>query len=127
MEELRKVEELGHIDPESVVIWVSQNNKTADHDIDSIDGDGNPKFIEVKSTVGTDGSFEWSNNEFRLAVEKADQYHLVRVYRTASLEPVLIDFSDPVRLWQEGRLALGLKAITGQVDSLRDNVQPLQA
>ena len=53
--ELQKVRDMGYVEPERYVIWTSRDDPGADHDIRSIDANGRPRWIEVKSTAGVDG------------------------------------------------------------------------
>ncbi|HVC53783.1 MAG TPA: DUF3883 domain-containing protein [Stellaceae bacterium] len=62
--ELEKVRAMGYAEPERYVIWTSRDQPGADHDIRSIDADGRPRWLEVKSTTGSDGRFEWPRQEF---------------------------------------------------------------
>ena len=78
--EIERVRAMGHTNPEQFVDWISQREPGADHDIRSIDENGLPRFIEVKSTTGIDGRFEWPRKEFERALRERDRYELWRVY-----------------------------------------------
>ncbi len=78
--ELERVRNLGHANPEEKVIWTSRLDPGADHDIQSIGEDGGPIWIEVKSTTGQDGRFEWSIAEFEKALHEGNRYQLWRIY-----------------------------------------------
>ena len=78
--ELERLRQLGHAMPEQLVLWISKSDPGADHDILSIDEDGKPIWIEVKSTMGTDGRFHWSQREFEKALREGKRYVLWRVY-----------------------------------------------
>jgi hypothetical protein len=106
--------------PEDVVIWTSDGEPGADHDIRSIAEDGKPLWIEVKSTTGQDGFFEWPKNEFQKALREGDHYELWRVYEATSERPTAKRFPDPVNLVREGKLRLDL-------GTLRAVIQPLGA
>jgi hypothetical protein len=86
-EEVKRVRALGF--PKSRVVWVSKSNPGANHDILSVDSDGNDLFIEVKATTGRHGSFNWPRAEFELALGARKKYVLYRVYEadTACMRP----------------------------------------
>ena len=81
--ELERVRAMGHERPEDLVIWTSRVDPGADHDIRSVAEDRRVRWIEVKSTTGTDGRFEWSRKEFEKALREGDRYELWRVSDTA--------------------------------------------
>ena len=115
-EELEKVKKLGY--PESRVEWISEQNPGADHDIRSVDSDGENLFIEVKSTAGKDGRFQWSKNEFDLARSLRDRYVLYRVYEVDSKTPSMKSFQDPVGLLLQNALRLDVSSLYAEVESL---------
>ena len=80
------------------------------------DQDRQPKWIEVKSTAGTDGHFDWSRNEFEKALAVRDRYELRRVYRVDSTNPVAKCFVDPTRL-------IGARRIVLELGMLRANIE----
>jgi hypothetical protein len=118
--ELERLSRAGYARPEEVVIWTSASDPGADHDIRSVAGDGKPLWIEVKSTTGQDGLFEWPKNEFQKALREGDHYELWRVYEATSERPIAKRFPDPVNLVREGKLRLDLA-------TLRAVIQPLGA
>ena len=67
---------------------------TNSHDIKSLGKDGRVRWIEVKSTTGTDGRFEWSRQEFENAMKEGRGYELWRVYKTATTAPVAKCFAN---------------------------------
>jgi len=90
------------------VIWTSDADPGADHDIRSVTEDGKPLWIEVKSTVGRDGAFDWPKSEFQKALREGSRYQLWRVYDASSTQPVAKCFPDPVGLIRDGKLRLDL-------------------
>jgi hypothetical protein len=116
--ELERVRALGHPNPEQVVIWTSASDPGADHDIRSLAEDGRPLWIEVKSTVGTDGYFEWPKNEFQKALREGDHHELCRVYEVASEHPVVKRFRNPAELVGAGRLRLDLGTLRAIVEPM---------
>lgn len=116
--ELQKVRDMGYANPEQYVVWTSQDEPSADHDIRSIDINGQPRWIEVKSTTGVDGRFEWPRREFEKALRERDRYELWRVYRVADKEPVAKCFTNPSRM-------LGARQITLELGMLRANIEKL--
>ncbi|WP_066996935.1 DUF3883 domain-containing protein [Mesorhizobium sp. WSM3873] len=120
--EIERVRRQGHPDPEKVVIWTSLADPGADHDICSIDAAGNPRWIEVKSTVGTDGRFDWSRKEFEKAIRERERYEIWRVYRAAEPEPVAKCFSNPSAMLSTSRLQLELATLQVTVEGLRSDL-----
>ncbi len=115
--ELERVREAGHEPPESVVTWVSRDDPTADHDIRSIAKDGAPLWIEVKSTSGSDGNFDWPESEVAKAMAEREHYVLCRVYRVDSNSPLMKRFHDPLSMIESGQIRLGLGSVRAQVES----------
>ncbi|MEQ1956779.1 DUF3883 domain-containing protein [Mesorhizobium sp. CN2-181] len=116
--ELKRVRELGHERPEDHVVWTSQADAGADHDIRSIDDLGRMIWIEVKSTTGSDGRFIWPRREFEKAVAAGDRYELCRVYHVAGTSPQVKRFRNPVGLLSSRQIFLDL-------NELKANVEPL--
>ena len=116
--ELERVRAQGHANPEQLVIWTSQSDPAADHDIRSIDPKGYPRWIEVKSTTGSDGRFEWSRKEFERAMRERGRYEIWRVYRADSARPVAKCFPDPAKLLGASKLQLELGMMRAVVESL---------
>ncbi len=114
--ELERVKKLGY--PESCVEWVSDREPGADHDIRSVDCDGKTLCIEVKSTTGRDGRFQWSKSEFDLARSLRDRYVLYRVYEVDSKSPSMKSFQDPVGLLLQNALRLDISSLNAEVESL---------
>ena len=67
------------VPPNFVELSIADTDPGADHDILSVDDDGEDLWIEVKATTGRDGRFRWPKAEFEKAVEKRDRYILWRV------------------------------------------------
>lgn len=116
--EIERVRKQGHPNPEQVVIWTSAGDPGADHDICSIDEAGNPRWIEVKSTTGTDGRFEWPRKEFEKAFRERERYELWRVYRAAGTDPVAKCFENPSNLMGDSRLYLELASLRAIVEGI---------
>jgi hypothetical protein len=116
--ECERVRSAGYPNAESVVIWTSQTDPGADHDIRSVDEAGRPRWIEVKSTVGNDGRFDWSSKEFEKAVREGDRYELWRVYRASSMTPVAKSFRNPAKMLGESRLQLELGSLRARVEDI---------
>jgi hypothetical protein len=110
--ELQKVRDMGYAEPERYVIWTSRDEPGADHDIRSIDAHERPRWIEVKSTMGVDGRFDWPRKEFEKALRERERYELWRVYRVAKC------FLNPARM-------LGKRQITLELGMLRANIEKL--
>jgi hypothetical protein len=116
--ELERLRSAGHPSPEEFVVWTSAADPGADHDIRSVADDGKPLWIEVKSTAGRDGNFDWPKNEFQKALQEGSHYELWRVYEAVSGHPIAKRFPDPVNLVKEGKLRIDLA-------TLRAVIQPM--
>lgn len=114
--ELQRLRALGHQKPEEVVVWTSRTNPGADHDIQSIDETGEVLWIEVKSTTGSDGRFEWSRPEFEKAMREGSHYELVRVYEANTTRPIAKRFRNPAAL-QGRQLRIELNSLRAFVES----------
>jgi hypothetical protein len=116
--ELERLRAAGHPSPEKVVLWASTVDPGADHDIRSVGEDGKPMWIEVKSTAGLDGNFDWPKNEFQKALREGSRYELWRVYEAASEHPIAKRFPDPVNLVREGKLRIDLATVRAVVQPM---------
>jgi hypothetical protein len=115
--ELERVRALGVENPESQVVWVSKDDPGADHDIRSISADGGVIWIEVKSTTGTDGRFEWSIAEFEKALREGPRYQLWRVYGAGGASPLAKRFDNPASLLRGPMLRLELGTLRAFVEA----------
>lgn len=116
LRELERVRGAGIKSPDSLVTWVSRDDATADHDILSVAEDGSPLWIEVKSTSGVDGNFDWSESEVAKAMRERERYILCRVYRVSSVEPLVKRFPDPLSMVESGRMRLVLGSVRARVE-----------
>ena len=117
LRELERVRDAGYTSPESLVTWVSRDDPTADHDIRSVAEDGGTLWIEVKSTSGVDGNFDWPESEVAKAMAEREHYALCRVYRVDSKNPLIKRFRDPLSMIESGHMRLGLGSVRAQVES----------
>jgi hypothetical protein len=116
LDELERVRAFGHERPEDHVIWVSRTQPGADHDIRSIDKHGKPLWLEVKSSMGTDGRFDWPQREFEKALRERDRYILWRVYQAHATHPVAKAFVNPAALLARSKLRVELSGMVGFVE-----------
>lgn len=115
--EIQRLTRLGIADPEQKVIWTSTLDPGADHDIQSIAEDGSPIWIEVKSTSGSDGRFDWSKREFEKALREGQRYQLWRIYGAGSETPTAKLFEDPIALLRKSILRLEIGDLRAFVES----------
>lgn len=115
-EELKRVRALGLSDDR--VIWTSDTNPGADHDIRSVDDDGSEVWLEVKSTTGRHGRFEWPLAEFELAAQKQDKYVLCRVYEVDSAAPTLVRERNPIAKLRAGGMRLDISSLSAEIAPL---------
>lgn len=80
--ERKRLHDSGFADLSRQVRWVSQDEGDgAGYDIASSEADGRPKLIEVKTTTGTAVTpFFITVNEIAVSQERAEHYHLFRLY-----------------------------------------------
>lgn len=116
-QEIERVRAMGYEDAEDRVVWVSRTNPGADHDILSIGTDGGPIWIEVKSTTGSDGRFEWSIAEFEKALREGPRYQLWRVYDVGGLTPTAKCFDNPASLLLTPTIRLEISSLRAFVES----------
>jgi hypothetical protein len=83
--ERERVQRLGRSPDE--VVWTAESDPYADHDILSLDDDGEQLWVEVKATIGTDGRFVWPLAEFSVAARERSRYVLYRVYKANTENP----------------------------------------
>lgn len=87
------------------VVWHAKRVVDAPYDIESVDGDGQRFFIEVKATVGADegAEFEISVNELLFAFAHADRYAVYRVVDANAEAPRIFRHRNLKKLLDEGR------------------------
>lgn len=84
------------------VRWTSQQDGDGyGYDIASFEVDGRPRLIEVKTTNGWERTpFHISRNEVRIASERRDEWHLVRLWNFA-LQPQAFALRPPLEDYVE--------------------------
>lgn len=107
--------------PEEAAVWTADLSPGADHDIRSVGEDGQPLYIEVKATRGRDGRFSWPLAEFTLAVQQRGHYILYRVYEAGTLTPAIVPVADPVGAMNDGRLAINVETLAGDIGPVADD------
>jgi hypothetical protein len=115
-DELKRVRALGY--PESRVIWTSQLDPAADHDILSVADDGGDMWLEVKATTGRHGRFDWPRAEFELALRARERYVLCRVYEAQTSNPTVRREQDPVAKLLAGSMRLDVASLAAEVAPL---------
>jgi len=103
---------------EARVVWTAEHDRTADHDIRSVDEDGTDLWIEVKSTTGRDGRFEWSVAEFEKAVREGKRYELWRVYDAGTTTPTYKRFRDPMSLVRAEKIKMDIASFWAEVEPM---------
>jgi hypothetical protein len=116
--ELERVRALGY--PRSRVKWTAKSNPAADHDIHSIADDGGDLWLEVKSTTGRHGRFDWPRAEFELALRARERYVLCRVYAAHTTNPVVRRTIDPVAQLLAGEIRLDISSLRAEVAPLSE-------
>ncbi len=116
-QEVERVKSLRY--PGSRVVWVAKENPAADHDILSIDENGKDLWIEVKSTTGRHGHFQWSIPELKKAMQERGQYILWRVYEADTTHPSIKPFRDPVSMIIRHGIQLDVASLSAEVEPLR--------
>jgi hypothetical protein len=97
----------GRTDLAEAVLRVSENNVSAGYDIASFEMNGDPRFVEVKSSVSSVVQFHWSDNERKLATEIGSSYWIYFVpfseMCTQDLAIVLL-IQNPAQELRSGRI-----------------------
>jgi hypothetical protein len=89
------------------VQWLSPDDVSAGYDIQSYEVTERPRFIEVKSSVGRQVTFEWSSGERATAAEKGDAYYVYFVpfsFTLPALTAPVILIQNPLAHIASGRL-----------------------
>lgn len=115
-EEVARVTAMGY--PESRVIWTSDKDPGADHDIQSVDDDGQTLWMEVKSSAGRDGRFRWPRAEFEKAIRHRTQYVIWRVYEADTTNPTIKAFRDPIGLLIRNGMGLDISSLAAEVEAV---------
>jgi hypothetical protein len=102
IQEKTRLELLG-LDPQ-VVQWISNIDEAANHDLKSLDEDGEPIFIEVKATDSSDPTtpFEISSGELAMANRHRNRYFVYHVLDVNAEAPQIIRYRDPLGRIQKG-------------------------
>ena len=113
--EINRLSELGREDLAENIKWISKEDDGTGYDIISYDVDDNnnvsEKFIEVKTTEGSDTNiFFISTNELSVMEKLKKQYYIYRVFNLKSSTPELYilnydDFKNKVELLVENYIA----------------------
>jgi hypothetical protein len=83
------------------VRWVSLESVGEGYDIQSFEDDGAKRFIEVKTSVGSNRTFDMSDNEWRTACRLGNRYYIYRVSNIRS-KPSILRYQDPRQLEEKG-------------------------
>jgi hypothetical protein len=96
--ERKRLRRLGHLVAASRVKRVSLTSISEGYDISSFEDDGQtPRYLEVKSTIGTGWIVDISLGEWKAAERLGDRYYLVRVIRLKKT-PEIVFFKNPFSL-----------------------------
>ncbi len=102
--ERRSLRAAGRHNLASRIRWVSEKSVCEGYDILSFHRNGDEKWIEVKSTVGSGRSFPMSDNEWKTACQTNEKYWIYRVIKVRSKPKIQDMLCDPKRLEAQGRL-----------------------
>lgn len=82
----------------NLVAWISKTDETSPYDIRSLDENGEPRYIEVKSTTSDDPSdpFPISAAQLRFALGHRRNYFIYRVTGVRGVRPVVHRYRDPL-------------------------------
>ena len=82
---------------EKMVIRRSLESDAIGYDIQSVNPDGSPRYIEVKATTGDVGdmSFFYTINEYETATDLKENYFIYIVYEILSSEPKIWVMGNP--------------------------------
>lgn len=86
------------------VVWTSRDDVAAGYDIKSFETNGDPRYIEVKSTSGTAKKFVISRNEWQQAERHRGAYWIYIVTSVTGTHHIE-QYQDPVALLAAGVMA----------------------
>ena len=113
-EECRRLQRAGCAELARRVKWIARESVIEGYDILSYETNGEPRFIEVKSTAGHGNAFFISNLEWDTARKCGSRYFIYRV-KDARKRPVISHkLRNPVSMEKEARISLttsGYKAV----------------
>ncbi len=115
-QEKEHVKRLGY--PISRVVWMAKEDPLADFDILSVDEKGRDLWLEVKSTIGQHGHFQWSVAELEKAIQERGQYILWRVYEVNTVHPSIKAFRDPVGMIIQHSIKLDVASLSAEIEPL---------
>ena len=101
--ERRRLRKEGKPSLASKVHWISQDSIGEGYDIVSYETDGTKRFIEVKSTIGTQNTFDMSDNEWKTACRLGNSYYICRVTKVRA-KPTIAYFRNPRQLELDGKV-----------------------
>jgi len=80
-----------------LVKWVSRESDAYGYDIQSVNDDDSPRYIEVKATRGKAGSmdFYYTENEYETAKEYGKDYYIYVVYEILTANPKIWRIQNP--------------------------------
>lgn len=113
---LKQVNDLG-LD-ESQVVKTYETNPSADHDIRFVSEKGENVWVEVKSTTGRSGRFNWSKAEFEKALKERKNYVLWRVYEAHTATPTVKVYVDPISYLLRNQMRLDIADLHAEVEPL---------
>lgn len=94
--EVKRLIRANRSDLAAKIDWVSQRAVGKGYDIRSFAGDGSPRYIEVKSTIGKGATFFVSCNEWTVATRLRRSYWIYRVIQALDGPRVSAVLRDPV-------------------------------
>lgn len=105
--EKRRLADLGRPDLAARVERISPHDVSAGYDIRSFEKNETPRLVEVKSSVGSQITFEWSVGERATATKHGDAYFIYFVpfsFTLPDLTSPVVLLKNPIELIHSGRL-----------------------
>lgn len=104
------------LEKEGVLVWVSRQNPTANHDIKSLDisdtGERRTIYIEVKASTGDARKIKMSRQEFQLAMSLGEDYWLYWISNVDEAKPdPPICYKNIAQLVAEEKIVLDVDAL----------------
>ena len=80
-----------------LIKWVSRESDSYGYDIQSVNKDKTPRYIEVKATRGKAGSmdFYYTENEYETAKKYVENYYIYVVYEILTAHPKICMIKNP--------------------------------
>ncbi|HON08437.1 MAG TPA: DUF3883 domain-containing protein, partial [Verrucomicrobiota bacterium] len=90
---------------DKTITWLNEKKEEGESYDITITKDDTNEYVEVKTTI-TDKEdwFTVSNAQWQVMKEKADKFHIYRVYNAGTKNAKIIEISNPYEKWNNGEI-----------------------